>query len=246
VGDASAIDQYSGLTAPRTLEQNENMSSSRETTCGVSFCIECSILHSLVEPFFSLIEQLLSELTITIAGSTPRTAAVADIIFIHGLAGDSQTTWQVGGDASTFWPLWIFNQMTNLNVWSLGYPAATLRWGKSGNGVLLPDRAKTILDLLCSTGIGSRPIIFVAHSLGGLLVKQLLRSAWELHVQHWEELAVNVRGIIFLGTPHTGSGLAALAKAISIFSGVTAQIAHNDRCWRLSSCGGRPNPVKSY
>src|SRR5216684_2775122 len=94
--------------------------------------------------YFALVDRIclcidratLSDLTITFAGNAPRTAAVADTIFIHGLGGDGQTTWQVGGDASTFWPLWIFNQLTALNVWSLTYPAATLGWGKSGDGVL--------------------------------------------------------------------------------------------------------------
>jgi len=60
--------------------------------------------------YFALVDRIclcndratLSDLTITFAGNAPRTAAVADTIFIHGLGGDGQTTWQVGGDASTF------------------------------------------------------------------------------------------------------------------------------------------------
>jgi hypothetical protein len=43
-----------------------------------------------IPAFCPLIEQLLSDLTLSIAGNAPRTAAVADIIFIHGLGGDGQ------------------------------------------------------------------------------------------------------------------------------------------------------------
>jgi hypothetical protein len=197
-------------------------------TTAVSFWTKRSILHSLVESLCTLIEQKLSELKIVLAGTARRVGAIADVIFVHGLAGDGQTTWQVEGDVSTFWPLWLSDQIININVWSLTYPAATLGWGNAGGEILLPDRAKTILDLLCSNGIGSQPILFVAHSLGGLLVKQLIRSASELGVPAWEQLAANVRGISFLATPHNGSGLAAFAKAISVFSPVTAQISHND------------------
>jgi hypothetical protein len=212
------------------LEQKENMSipTAAEPDTTVSFWTNRYILQLLVESLLTLIGQQLSDLTIVLTGTARRVAAIADVIFVHGLAGDGQATWQVEGDASTFWPLWLFDEKTDVNVWSLTYPAATLRWGNGGGDVVLPDRAKTVLDLLCSNGIGSQPILFIAHSLGGLLVKQLIRSASELGVPAWELLAANVRGIIFLATPHNGSGLAAFAKAISVFSQVTSQISHND------------------
>ena len=62
-----------------------------KTTCGISFAIECFILSSLIESVCAL-RATLSDLRITFAGNAPRTAAVADTIFIHGLGGDGQTT----------------------------------------------------------------------------------------------------------------------------------------------------------
>jgi hypothetical protein len=195
-------------------------------------------------------ERRLSDLQLSIVG-TLRTVAAADLVFVHGLGGDGQTSWQIDGDASTFWPLWIYEEVIYANVWSLSYPAGKIDWG-SGAGMLLPDRAKTILDLMCSNGIGKRPLVFVTHSLGGLLVKQILRSAWELQIDSWTQLARNTRGVIFLATPHNGSGLAAFAKAISIFSGVTTQIAYNDphlrelNEWFQQNANSKGLSVKTY
>jgi len=75
---------------------------------------------------------------------------------------------------------------------------------------------------------GNRPLAFVAHSLGGLLVKQLLRTAVELHIPGWKAIAANTKGILFLATPHTGSSIASLASKFPLVSKATSQIAAND------------------
>ena len=62
------------------------------------------------------------------------------------------------------------------------------------------------------------------------MVKQVLRLGIELHQPKWEELAANTRAVIFLGTPHQGSGLVTLAKAAKVFgfSTATLQLSAND------------------
>jgi triacylglycerol esterase/lipase EstA (alpha/beta hydrolase family) len=57
------------------------------------------------------------------------------------------------------------------------------------------------------------PIVFVCHSYGGLLVKQLLRSGSEIATEY-EVLVERVAGIVFLGTPNQGSSIAHYAKAL--------------------------------
>lgn len=57
-----------------------------------------------------------------------------------------------------------------------------------------------------------RPLIIVAHSLGGLVTKQALlksRNNPEAHLQNMYNMTA---GIIFMGTPHTGSWIADWAK----------------------------------
>jgi hypothetical protein len=76
----------------------------------------------------------------------------------------------------------------------------------------LVDRATNILDLLDSYEIGDRPVIFITHSLGGLLVKQMLRNARGYGL--WKAIASQTKGIVFLSTPHSGSDMASWIKYI--------------------------------
>ncbi|KAH8892901.1 hypothetical protein GQ53DRAFT_645967, partial [Thozetella sp. PMI_491] len=52
----------------------------------------------------------------------------------------------------------------------------------------------------------SRPLIFLAHSLGGLLVKELLRrSRGHSKQPQFQSIFVSTVGIVFFGTPHQGA-----------------------------------------
>ncbi|KAL8792151.1 MAG: hypothetical protein Q9195_005247 [Heterodermia aff. obscurata] len=53
----------------------------------------------------------------------------------------------------------------------------------------------------------SRPIIFVVHSLGGIVVKEVLRRSSECYQSqtHLREIYVSTIGIMFFGTPHSGA-----------------------------------------
>jgi hypothetical protein len=65
-----------------------------------------------------------------------------------------------------------------------------------------------------------RPIIFIAHSLGGILLKEALRQSWESRLD-LNAIVKSTIATIFMGTPHggselasTGLGLEKLAKII--------------------------------
>lgn len=56
-----------------------------------------------------------------------------------------------------------------------------------------------------------RPIIWVTHSLGGLVVKRALIHSSEIRgvkTEHLRSVFVSTYGILFLGTPHHGSDVA--------------------------------------
>ncbi|NEW91569.1 hypothetical protein DY468_06320 [Rhodopseudomonas sp. BR0M22] len=67
------------------------------------------------------------------------------------------------------------------------------------------DRANNLLELLCSKGFGSKPIVFVGHSLGGLIIKKLLQNAESLGVERYRRVLEATRGVVFVATPHQGS-----------------------------------------
>lgn len=96
--------------------------------------------------------------------------AKADIIFIHGLGGNWEDTWHPKDEEEKFWPKWLAEDLPEACVWSLGYPAHATRWTSKGPGMDLSQRAGNIITHLSSSGIGKRPIIFICHSLGGLIV----------------------------------------------------------------------------
>ena len=53
----------------------------------------------------------------------------------------------------------------------------------------------------------SRPVLFIAHSLGGIIVKQTLRRSSGCHVSqpHLRGVFDSTIGIMFFGTPHSGA-----------------------------------------
>jgi hypothetical protein len=135
-----------------------------------------------------------------------------DVIFVHGLGGDHRCTWQVDERATTFWPSWLDEDLAEVTVYSLDFKASPSAW--LGSSMPLNDRAVNILALLEAEGLGTRPLIFVVHSLGGLVIKQMLRSADDYGEPSWKRLAEQTRGIVFLATPHAGARLATYMGAL--------------------------------
>lgn len=135
--------------------------------------------------------------------------AQIEIIFVHGLNGDPRGTWRFEDTPS--WQTWLSQAVPEANIWSLGYGLTSSWW--RGGSIPLTDRATNVLATL-SVELGEkRPIVFVCHSYGGLLVKQLLRTSSEI-APEYADFMKQVRGIVFLGTPHTGSGVAAYSLAL--------------------------------
>lgn len=136
-----------------------------------------------------------------------------DLVFVHGLGGEALGTWGfVEGRES--WRDWLARDHPGARVWSLDYDAAASAW--QGSAMPLTDRAANVLPLLQAHGLGERPLVFVAHSMGGLLVKQLLRRA-ESSAREYGRVLEATRGVVFLSTPHAGSPLATIANILRLF-----------------------------
>jgi tetratricopeptide (TPR) repeat protein len=133
----------------------------------------------------------------------------ASVVYVHGLGGHVYGTWRRTADDSTFWPLWLAQDVEGLNVFSLAYDAPASNW--LGTAMPLQDRAVNILEILLSEpGLRSGPVIFICHSLGGLIVKKIILNLQQQASRRPEaaDLLERVTEIVFAATPHTGSAQA--------------------------------------
>ncbi|MGY8685135.1 alpha/beta fold hydrolase [Bradyrhizobium sp. UFLA05-153] len=145
--------------------------------------------------------------------------AVIDVVFVHGIGGRPFKTWSSDpDDQGAFWPRWLDAEDAGAQVWCAEYPAEVSLWVGRSLGLL--HGAISLLDRLTQK-LGERPIIFVCHSMGGLIVKQILRAASDLTAtDEFRQFGSRVVGIVFLGTPHTGSDLANTAVNIGGLLGI--------------------------
>lgn len=126
-----------------------------------------------------------------------------DIIAIHGLNGDPYRTW-TDGETRLFWLGDLLpDDIPGARIFTYGYPSHLLC---STSRARISDFAETLLAHVESRRVANdeqRPIIFVAHSLGGIVCKRALIMAKENPAYH--DIVSNTIGILFFGTPHRGA-----------------------------------------
>lgn len=167
-------------------------------------------------------ETLSDETGLSPVVSVDRDSCRADLVFVHGLGGGAQTTWAAEGKPENFWPEWLGSEFPDLSIWTLGYHSSVSAWVE--RSMPLADLGNQILEELCVEGIGSRPIVFVTHSMGGLVVKQIISHARSQGVERWKKIAQMTRGVAFLATPHTGANLANFAEFARVVLRPTKQV----------------------
>ncbi|KAH8653539.1 hypothetical protein BX600DRAFT_515806 [Xylariales sp. PMI_506] len=178
----------------------------------------------------------------------PTGAANADIVFIHGLGGTSHMTWSKNKNKNLFWPLEFLpleQDICQARIFTYGYMASVMKTSSRGSTSVL-DFAKNLLyDLKFAMeddarlNIGTLPIIFVAHSMGGLIVK-------EAYIQGsadptYQEMVKAVSAIVFLSTPHRGSDFADILNRILQVSLVSAPKEYINNLSRNSAALQRIN-----
>ena len=141
----------------------------------------------------------------------------ADIIFVHGLGGSSRQTWSENRDPALFWPLeWLPHEvsLSSARILTFGYNAHFAQLSGKANILNISDFAKELLYALrFATGaeqrplrIGTVPIIFVAHSMGGLVAKKACILGQ--NDVHYRDIIQSIAAVVFLSTPHRGTDLA--------------------------------------
>ncbi|KAK5124654.1 hypothetical protein LTR85_001367 [Meristemomyces frigidus] len=153
--------------------------------------------------------------------------ALVDIVFVHGITGNRRKTWTHSN--GTFWPEQLLPQdIPGARVLTFGYDAdlvGTLR--PVGQGRLRDHASALALDL-AHTLVPGRPVVFVAHSMGGLPVEQMLTICYNERDQSYRRITESTAGIMFLGTPHAGTEKATwwsfLKKLAGIFLPINKEV----------------------
>ncbi|XP_021793398.1 protein SERAC1 isoform X2 [Papio anubis] len=147
----------------------------------------------------------------------------ADVLFIHGLMGAAFKTWRQQDSEqaviekpmeeedryTTCWPkTWLAKDCPALRIISVEYDTTLSDWRARCpmERKSIAFRSNELLRKLRAAGVGDRPVVWISHSMGGLLVKKMLLEASKK--PEMSAVINNTRGIIFYSVPHHGSHLA--------------------------------------
>jgi len=193
---------------------------------------------------------------------TREDGVVADVCFVHGLAGHPLKTWlkPSGGTVTsrpevrqqqrsslsgpkklfgrskapstaqleaaatwkggTYWPLdLVVKDFESVRVLTYGYDSHPSHFytGRTTN-MTISQHAQQLLQAVTNVRgeCRGRPIIFVAHSLGGILVKDaIVRSLKYGDKQPLRDLGHSCPATIFFGTPHLGASAAVYGEIVA-------------------------------
>ncbi|KAI9374141.1 hypothetical protein BJX61DRAFT_499713 [Aspergillus egyptiacus] len=166
---------------------------------------------------------------------TPTGTPLIDFVFVHGLNPRAYhdhpfTTWT--HENGTFWPRdYLPKDIPESRVFIYGYNS-TVTDARTMSTASIKDHANTLLNLLDmkrNDQMTSRApkIIFIGHSLGGLVIKQALLNAHE--DRKYTSIRTDTCGLVFFGTPHRGAKGVELGKiAANVAKFISKGHAKND------------------
>lgn len=121
---------------------------------------------------------------------------------------------------------WLPEEYPNIRIIGLNYESSISEWSP---GLICPcdkiksslhHRSEEFLQTLAVSGVGRDcPVIWVGHSMGGLVAKSIIVQSINSSDPNMRAIGENTRAILFLGTPHKGSPVAKLKQHVEmIFS----------------------------
>ncbi|PVF97374.1 hypothetical protein CPB86DRAFT_815646 [Serendipita vermifera] len=145
-------------------------------------------------------------------GKTP----VVDIVAIHGLGGHRERSWTAKNDKNG--KMWLKDflpdDIPNARILTYGHNADThsVTYMPAQNIFSLAETFVEDLILERRTD-PKRPIIFLAHSLGGIILKKALALCNAANSDQDKQcIKVSTYAVLFFGTPHSGANGIELAQ----------------------------------
>ena len=153
--------------------------------------------------------------------TTSSDAPILDIVFVHGIRGGAFATWRREGvlergaareslEKEACWPAaWLVTALgRQVRLLSVEYAAPASGW--EGESLPFPHIAEQVAAKLNAAGVGQRPVVFITHSMGGLVVKEILARGKDPQggTEAQRKLSHAAAGVVFYSVPHAGSKLA--------------------------------------
>ncbi|RYP49165.1 hypothetical protein DL769_011116 [Monosporascus sp. CRB-8-3] len=138
---------------------------------------------------------------------SPEDSAI-DIIFVHGLTGNRDNTWTAQNETEPWPQTFLSSILTTARVLTFGYDAYVADWRGMVSQNRIANHAWNLLTSLASYRENDDTALVTS------------RQRPERHLQN---ILHSTRGIIFLGTPHHGAGLARWAELLSRSIGLVKQ-----------------------
>lgn len=117
------------------------------------------------------------------------------------------------------WPKdWLPKDCSNLRILGFNYWSKLSDWleGCPLKNADIESRACELSSTLLDAGVGTNNVVWLAHSMGGLIVKQLLIDAAQSSDPAYKNLCQNTKAVLFYSTPHAGSALATMPRAAAV------------------------------
>ncbi|KAF2466856.1 uncharacterized protein BDR25DRAFT_267561 [Lindgomyces ingoldianus] len=139
-------------------------------------------------------------------------AQIVDIVAIHGIGAHPDDSWckNVGTVQTPQWANWLEKEdmlpktAPHARIMRYGYQS---QW--FGKGAMRQNASTVAQRLLLALrrkreGFPFRPLLFIAHCFGGLVVLKALLDA-QLDEKEWPGIFASTTGLVFFGTPFRGA-----------------------------------------
>jgi hypothetical protein len=196
------IDNGDRLQAEQWLQK---VSPSRHSLAEVSAQRLCATLTTFGTPKLALDSWSVDSAFLGITPLSSPADAVVDVVAITGLGGHAMGSFR-STDGSFLWLRDVLPKtLPKARILTYGYDTALVK-NKSKESIR--DLAKVFLDALSDfryeTQTQRRPLCFIGHSLGGVVLKEALAIAELNQDADFHEVVLSTYGLILLGVPNLG------------------------------------------
>ncbi|KAI0125986.1 hypothetical protein BJ170DRAFT_633363 [Xylariales sp. AK1849] len=190
-----------------TLELRSLVQENKRVACATVTISTLIPEDELLQRFHQAGSKLPYRLDCNFDGVTPLheddSGAKVDVIAVPGLASHAIGSWKSPRSNDVWLRDYLPDDVSNVRVLLYGYDT---KLSKSDSRKSIEDMGKILLESITAFRANSganRPVIFIGHSLGGLLIKEALIHA-QKKKNYKNEIFKACCGLLFFGVPNLG------------------------------------------